>query len=315
MFVYRLIFTLVATAFLAAIPAASYAQNATETLTSAAKLGEKGDYASAVEKIGEAFKLGKLDNAASSKAFLMRGEYHEKLGKTALALADYTNAVFMQGLSASERPRAVDGRKRVLTSLGVTDNDGGAKPLGATQSADAEPKSGSGGFFGGLFGGSSTSANAKPEATAPSGWSQGTQVTAAPSSAPTNDGPQAKAAPQTPTTVTKPPQQTTKLTPAPAVAAPATKPAQTAAVTDDAKQYNVLLASFDAEPEAQAELKRMASQLSGLLQGKKPEIVRYEKSGAVFFRVVAGPYQGRTLSTDVCENVKAKKVSCQVISR
>lgn len=309
---YRLIISVVAFAILTALSGDSYAQSGTETLTTAAKLGEKGDYAAAVEKIGEAFKSGNLDNAASSKAFLMRGEAYEKLGKSALALADYTNAVFMQGLSSTERPRAVDGRKRVLASLGVADNDGGAKPLGATQSSEPETKSNSGGFFSGLFGGSSTSANAKPEATAPSGWSEGTRVTEAAPTAATDATP-AKNAPQ-PSAAAPKPQQTAKVVPPP-VAAPASRPVLSAAVADDAKQYNILLASLDAEKAAQVELKRIAPQLSGLLQGKKLAVVRYEKGGAVFYRVVAGPYEGRTRSAEVCESLKAKKLSCQLISQ
>ncbi len=295
---FRLIFALLASTFWAGFPVASYGQSGAEMLTAAAKLGEKRDYTAAIEKISEAFKAGKLDNAASSKAFLMRGEAYEKLNKDALALADYTSAVFMQGLSATDRLRAVDGRKRTLAALGVSENDGGAKPLGATQSAEA-PKSSSGGFLSGLFGGSSTSAEAKPEETGADGWSQGTRVTTAPPAPVLAPAPVPKAAAPAPS---------------PAIES-GSKPVRQAAVADDVKQYSVLLASLPTEDVAQAEAKRMASRLVDLLEGKTLEVVRYEKSGAVFFRVVAGPYEGSAHSKEICESVKAKNVSCLVISR
>ncbi len=282
---YGFIFAFMATAFLVGAPAAGFAQSGAEMLTAAAKLGEKGDHAAAVEKISEAFKSGKLDNAASSKAFLMRAEAYEKLNKDALALADYTSAVFMQGLSTTDRPRAVDGRKRTLAALGVSEDDGGAKPLAAAPAQEESKPSSSGGFLSGLFGGSSTSADAKREEAAPaSDWSQVTRVTPPPA------------------------------TGSPSIQSSST-PVRQAAVAEDVKRYSVLLASLPSEEVANAEAKRMTTRLADLLQGKTPEVVRYERGGAVFFRVVAGPYEGSALSKEVCDSVKTKNVKCLVISR
>ncbi|MDX2264504.1 MAG: SPOR domain-containing protein [Hyphomicrobiales bacterium] len=265
---------------LAAAPAV--AQSALETLTAAAKLSERGDHDAAVQKIGEAFRSGAMDNATAARAFLLRAEAYEKLGKPALALSDYTSAVYMQGLSTRERPRAVDGRKRTLALLGVTDDADGAKPLG-DQASESAPKS-SGGFLSGLFGGSSTSAEAEKPANS---WAQGTRVAPGPAAA----------------------QPARPVAAAPIVAAPA------AADASDTRQFTIVLASVSTEESAAAEARRLATRLSEELAGVTPEVARFERSDGPVFRVVAGPYQGAARSREICESMKLKKVSCMVISR
>jgi hypothetical protein len=276
------------------------AQSVTETLTAASKLNEKGDYAAAIEKINEAFKSSALESATAAKAFLMRGEANEKLKRPAFALADYTNAVFMQSLSTSDRARAVDGRKRALASLGMAADDGGAKPLTSAASAEESKPSSSGGLFGNWFGGSSATAEVKPQTATdaqPSTWAQGTRAV------PANAAPAASPAP--PVRQVSPP--------------PATSPAplrQTAAATPapDGKQFKVMLASVDTAAAAQGEAQRLSRMLEGELDGRKLEVVRFESNGVVFFRVVAGPYAGEAATKAVCDGVKAKNVTCRPIT-
>lgn len=124
-------------------------------LVAAAKLIEKREYNAAIDKIGEAFKAGKLDQAGSAKGFLMRGECHARLDKPAQALADFNNAIWLQTLSSDDRARAVEGRKQSLAALGIS---GEAQDDGQdTRSTATGTSGGIGSLFGGLFGSSSGS--------------------------------------------------------------------------------------------------------------------------------------------------------------
>jgi hypothetical protein len=207
-------------------------------LVAAAKLMEKRDYGTAVDKIGEAFKSGKMDNAGTAKGFLMRGECHAKLDKPAQALSDFNNAIWLQSLSSEDRARAVEGRKRAMDTLGVADNSPDASR--SAGDAPSSSSSGLGNVFGGLFGSSSSSSSAPAakEAKAPpaSNWAAA-------------------------------PAQETR-----SAAAPATGPApvQTAATAtpDDTGLYTILLATVASEDKAQTEAKRMNSRLGDLLEGK-----------------------------------------------
>lgn len=254
-------------------------------LVAAAKAMEKRDYGTAVDKIGEAFKSGKMDNAGTAKGFLMRGECHAKLDKQAQALSDFNNAIWLQSLSSDDRAKAVDGRKRAMDALGVADNSPDAGRSGDTASPSSS-SSGLGNVFGGLFGSSSSSAPAAQEAKAPP-----------------------------PSTWAAAPAQDTR-----SAATPATGPApvQAAAATaapDDTGQYTILLATVASEDKAQTEAKRMNSRLAGLLEGKVAEVRRLESGQTATFRVLAGPFEGRNHTREICESMKAKVkgVSCLVV--
>ncbi len=248
----------------------AFAETALASLTAAAKLIEQGEPQQAISKISEVFASGNLDNQTSAKAFLLRAQANEKLGRLSQALADYTNAMFM-GLSATDRSQAESGSKRVQAALakGEAGTDGWQTGAATTRTASSESQASSSdgfSFFGGLFGGSSSAAH-KPEASPGNGWSQGTQVTTA------------------------------------------------AAAADDGRQYNLHLATLTSEQAAQSEAKRLAKRLATLLEGKTPEVSQMQRGGAIAYRVVAGPFEGKSHAQGICASLKAKGVSCIVIDR
>ena len=288
-------------------PGMAAAKTGTELLTEAAKLIEKNDYGSALQKIEEAFRAGDLDFEASAKAYVMRAQCHEKQGKQALALADYTSALFMQSLSNTDSKVATDGQSRMRAALG----------LGGDQTASSSPRQGEGraaapaqaetaspapertassggisGFFGGLFSNSPTSADAKPETKPAVPSFERTARVAVP--APAADAPPARqaAAPSRPASQPKP-------------AAPA----------GDGRLFDIHLATVSTEADAQSEVLRFTTRLSEFLEGKTPEITRIERGGNTFYRIIAGPYEGSVRSRALCEGMKTKGVSCVVVAR
>ncbi|MGA9267010.1 MAG: hypothetical protein WBV79_11250, partial [Rhodomicrobium sp.] len=122
-----------------------------ELLSRAAKSYEAGAYSEAAEQIDSAFKAG-LSGQLAARAILLRAEINERSGASAKALQDYSNALWMESLSAADRKKASDGKERVLASMGL--NSGGAS--GASWQASAQSgssSSGVSGFFTGVFSG------------------------------------------------------------------------------------------------------------------------------------------------------------------
>ncbi len=93
-----------------------------ELLSRAAKSYEAGSYSDAAEQIDSAFKAG-LSGELAARAILLRAEINERSGASAKALQDYSNALWMESLSAADRKKASDGKERVLASMGL--NSGG----------------------------------------------------------------------------------------------------------------------------------------------------------------------------------------------
>ncbi len=276
-------------------------------LTEAAKLIDKNDHGSAIQKIEEAFRAGDLDFEASAKAYVMRAQCHEKQGRQALALADYTSALFMQSLSNTDRKVATDGQSRMRAALGLggdqtasrTPAQGGERRAAPAQAETASPApertaSGGGvsGFFGGLFSSSPTSADAKPETKPTTPSFERTARVAVP--APAADAPPARqaAAPSRPASEPKP-----------------------AAPVSDGRLFDIHLATVSTEADAQSEVLRFTTRLSEFLEGKTPEITRVERGGNTLYRVIAGPYEGGVRSRALCEGMKTKGVSCVVVAR
>ena len=126
-----------------------------ELLSRAARSYEAGSYADAAEQIDSAFKAG-LTGELAARAILLRAEINERSGASAKALQDYSNALWMEALSAADRKKASDGKERVLASMGL--NSGGAS--GASWQASAQSgssSSGVSGFFTGVFSGAENS--------------------------------------------------------------------------------------------------------------------------------------------------------------
>jgi hypothetical protein len=122
-----------------------------ELLSRASKSYEAGAYSEAAEQIDAAFKAG-LSGELAARAILLRAEINERSGASAKALQDYSNALWMESLSAADRKRASDGKERVLASMGL--NSAGSS--GASWQANAQSgssSSGVSGFFTSVFSG------------------------------------------------------------------------------------------------------------------------------------------------------------------
>ncbi|MEJ2123687.1 MAG: SPOR domain-containing protein [Alphaproteobacteria bacterium] len=95
------------------------ADEVTAGLAQAHQMMQKGAYAKAIDIITNVIASGKAQADMAAKALLMRGQAREKLGKKAFALADYNQALWMQGLSEQDKKLAEAGRARIQGGLGV----------------------------------------------------------------------------------------------------------------------------------------------------------------------------------------------------
>lgn len=105
-----------------AIPA-SYARadEVTAGLAQAHEMMQQGAYVKAIDIITNIIASGKAQADMAAKALLMRGQAREKLGKKAFALADYNQALWMQGLSEADKELAEAGKARIQGGLGVNE--------------------------------------------------------------------------------------------------------------------------------------------------------------------------------------------------
>ncbi len=142
---------LAATAFHSAH--AESADRGIELLTRASKSYEAGAYRDAYDLIDDAFKAG-LSGELAARGILLRAQVNEKSGAFARAFQDYSNALWMDSLSATERKKAADGKARVTAAMGLSPADAAKAAAAAPASVDSS----SGGFLSGLFGSSSSSA-------------------------------------------------------------------------------------------------------------------------------------------------------------
>jgi hypothetical protein len=255
---------------------AAMAESAIEGLANANKSYHDGDAAKALEQITEVFAKDKLDNDTTAKALLLRGEVYEKVGKPALAYADYNSAVWLGGLSAAERNRANEGSQRTQASLGVSDGGSSQASHGGGQtSAQASTQAStqeSGGFLGNLFGGGSSKAPAQE----------------APKEAP-------KAAPAQPVSRS--------------IAAATPQPAE----TGDDKSYYAQYATLPDEAKALAEAKRLAKKLGGALSGRPVLVIKTEAQGKhAIYRVVSGPLGNKAEADGLCSSIKTKGANCMI---
>jgi tetratricopeptide (TPR) repeat protein len=313
-------------------PGSASAQNndITPALTEASKLLQKGGYAKAIETIDGALRVGKVQTELAAKAFLLRGEANEKLGRAAYAMADYNNALFMKdSLSASDRKRTEEAQKRVTSGLGLAEQTSGGSvatsaraeaapasqaaappPAGAkapqekswntgVQERPAEEQStggGIGGFFNNLFNGSS-SAKAPPEET-PS--------TAAAVVTPVEPAPQAKGRPPKKVAAKSEPSAAR----GPVTAADPVKPPESG-------NFAIQLAAVaNEEDKAIAEADRIAKKFSADLGGRTPSLVILPTAdGGTLYKIVAAPFETRGESQATCELLKTKGVNCMVITK
>lgn len=97
------------------------ADEVTAGLAQAHEMMQQGAYVKAIDIITNIIASGKAQADMAAKALLMRGQAREKLGKKAFALADYNQALWMQGLSESDKQLAEAGKARIQGGLGVNE--------------------------------------------------------------------------------------------------------------------------------------------------------------------------------------------------
>jgi len=302
-------------------PAYAQSPEITAALTEASKLLQRGGYVKVIEIIDTTLRSGKIQSDLAAKALLMRAEANEKLGRTAFALADYNSAVWMQGLSATDRKRAEEGYSRVMKGLGVADRPSEPAPASASREAPAQPSApastspgrarapaswntgvqeepseertgGAGSIFSGLFGSSS-----KPKQEASSTAAAVATTAPAPEPRPTKVGPPKVAAKPSPVAASQP-------------------PASAAARAPEAGSFNIQFAALAEEDKAIGEADRIGKKFAADLNGRTPSLSIVPTSdGGTLYKVVAGPFETKGEGVAVCELLKTKGLSCMVISR
>lgn len=302
---FLLAFVLGITAFIAA----AQANSPTAALTEAAKLMEQGVPVKAIELINKTLASGQIPEDLAAKALLMRAQAQEKIGKQAYALADYNQALWMQGLSAADKSRAEAGRDRILGKLGVNTQTADAasaakKAAGPPQlsswdtdvqtSPSEERTGGIGSIFSGIFG-TSKRAEAKPQ--------------------PEPSQPAAAVAAQ--------PARTERVRPQPVNSRQAQRSvASVDAQADDteasrgevAGNFAIQFAALYAEDKAIYEVERVGKRYGPDLAGRTPSLkILGTSDGGTLYKVIAAPY-GRGEGTAICELLKTKGVACMLIS-
>lgn len=331
MFVYLRIRVVLLAAFLtiavSALPVRADTDRITASLAQASKLLEQGVPVQAIKAINQTLKSAQVPADLAAKAMLMRGQAQEQIGKYAYALADYNQALWMEGLSSADKTKAEEGRRRIMTKLGVADSSGKTQPedgqtpprtqpvekrtaSSAKQNPARETQvrtssserrkaqegdssgSGIGNFFQDIFGTAESAAPANP------------------ARAPATRARTAQKSPQPVRTAQA--VQTATLSDA----EPATASAPGA---DDSSErsgaFAVQFAALHTEDKAVYEADRVAKRYGEWLGGRTPSImIKPTSEGGTLYKVVVEPYKrGEGVAT--CELLKTKGVSCMLISR
>ncbi len=333
MFLYlRIRFALLAAILaIAAYTTCAHADKITASLAQANKLLEQGLPVKAIELINQTLKSAKVQSDLAAKALLMRAQAQEKISKYAYALADYNQALWMQGLSAADKTQAEQGRKRIMAKLGVGDSgkkqktktaqaaqrksasppspkrevsassDGSSRPPANVQTSASEERTRGEGsdiekFFYGLSGAAETPRPVGTRKAQPAN----DRVTK-----PADPKP-AKATAQAIQTATVSEANTSSDSPAAGLGAPGSAPTG---------NFAVQFAALHSEKTALYEADRIAKRYNEWLGGRTPSIViRPTSEGGTLYKVVVEPYE-RGEGTATCELLKAKGVSCMLISR
>lgn len=296
-----------------ASPAHAQSKENLRKLSDAYKLIQEDSTAEAITQLDGVLEEAPDDSDAAAKAMLLRGQAYAKAGRHAQALADFNAALWLQGLSSSQRKDAVEGRKAALAKLGLADKDskppesGTASPpesatspapqAAPTARAQTKPEqptstawrtdveaaeqqdddsSGIGSFFSELFGGNS---DGPAEQTA--------------SVATTNDPPAASGWATS----------TSDLS------------GTSAGSSGDGRQYRVQIASLGTREGAESEARRLTRILGDAMAGESPSIVRTDTdAGNTYYRIMVGPTPSRDTAEEMCQMFKSRGVDCLVLS-
>lgn len=123
------------------------------------------------------------------------------------------------------------------------------------------------------------------------------------------------AEPQAPATAqpAPPPVQTAPVTP-PVVAAPAPPAPPKPATAAPAGSVIVQLGALDSESGARSEWERLRGRAPSLLQGRSPQVIRFEREGKpTMWRLRTGGFENRSAAGSFCESIRSQGGACAVI--
>ncbi len=299
----------------AAVTGAAFAQNndsvGLEFVSRAVKAYDSGDYKAAAASLDEAFQAG-LSKDLSARAILLRAQINEHNGAFARALQDYSNALWMDTLPASERKKASEGKQRVITAMGL--NTPAPTPAGpggvrAASAPAGAPSSQQGGgvlnMFSGLFGSSQQAPAPVPPAPKPQpSWQ--TETSATPVLTRTKEAAAEQVRAPAPTKVA----QSAKLPPPirPEVSMASLQPVS----VTSAPAANGFLIVFGSASDASAgrtKAHQIKTALADILVNRNLEVEARPEGG---FLIVAGPYKAKGAALALCSAMKQRGVPCQV---
>ncbi len=284
-------------------------------LTKASKAYEAGTYTDAAGYIDEAFKAG-LSKELAARAILIRAQVNERSGALARALQDYSNALWMDTLSPSERRIAWEGKHRIIAAMGLnTPAPGSSKPASVASGGSSIPHSDAGSssggvfsVFSGLFGSSNASRPPEPPAPArPTAWQTGTAASAAVvrvPSAPENTPRAVKhaAAPR--------PAHAEKVAALRSAPMTATlQPVSTGSVDSPADGFLIVFGTVANEAAGHSKAQQIKAQLSDILVSRNLDVPASPGGG---FQIVAGPYKAKSAALALCSAMKQRGVNCRV---
>jgi cell division septation protein DedD len=303
---------------------------------------QSGKNEAAIGHFDSAIANGNLPASQVARALYYRGLAHRKVGKSALAISDLTNALWLKGgLSEQERAEALAQRSQAYREAGLAEPPGGdpggaapasrttATPRDPTRTAaasetasDASPSSSSGfgNFFSNLFSGSS----APPAAALTSDGAPGAP---APGSASPPSSPPAKsvgtgwssgtevqtgksAAPKSPPTSERRVASRPVERSAPhAVTTGALSPAAP-------KGIRVHVATLPTREAAQAVVERIKREHGAALAAHEPAIDELASPGARHvFTVRIGPFANAEESRELCAKLRKSGLECSIVAR
>jgi hypothetical protein len=160
-------------AALSSVPAMAGADPGLDLLQRASKYYDAGDYTDSAQMIEAAFKAG-LTGEYAARAILLRAQINEAHGSLALALQDYSNAMWVGSLADAEKKKAAQGKERVMAAMGLGSEPAAAAPrqTPAPQAKPAPPAQqqspgGALSLLGGMFGGNDEKREAPAEQPKP----------------------------------------------------------------------------------------------------------------------------------------------------
>jgi len=285
-------------------------------LSQAYQLLQDEETKAAIDTLNTVIEDAPEDSDAAAKAMLLRGQAYAKAGRHTQALADFNAALWLQGLSSSQRKQAVEGRKAALAKLGLGDDDSPPGDAPAEESTESVRVSAS----------RATTGSPAPEpSAAPASASWQTEVKAA--KEPQSDGigsffsnlfgGESEPASEQTASIDAPTEPSAASGWSTSTAEVSETPAETRApAPDDARSYRVQIASVGSREGAESEAKRLSRILGDAMAGETPSIVRTDTdAGNTYYRIMVGPKPSRDDATEMCQMFKSRGVDCLVLSR